>query len=167
MSEAAGATLWWIGDWLAYGDKSFTTDRAGSGRAAYGLHVEVARITGYAEQTLHNAKCVCVALPISRRREGLTFAHAAEIVGRADPKDHEEWIDRVVTEGMSVKALREMLRAEKATVATESGDTRATSFLETTRQYVRDYLAAAGRSFTPAYRAELKKILGPVIKDVG
>lgn len=163
MSEAAGATLWWIGDWLAYGDKSFPT----SGRSAYGLHVEVARITGYAEQTLHNAKCVCTALPFSRRREGLTFGHAAEIVGRADPQDHDKWIDRVLKEGLSVKALREELRADKSTVATEPGDTRAVSFLETTRQYVRDYLAAAGRSFTPAYRAELKKILGPVLKDVG
>jgi len=166
MSEVAGASLWWIGDWLAYGETRFATAGKPSINAARGVCADVAKLTGYAEQTLHNAKCVCRALPLSRRREGLTFTHAAEIVGRSDPSEHDRWIALTLKEGLSRKALRERLRAAKATVPVDPADVRSGSFLETSRQFVRDYLTAS-RSFTPAYRTELRRILAPVVKDLG
>ena len=74
-------------------------------------------------------------------------------------------MDLVEAEGLSIKALREKLRKSTADHAPEANDQGTPSFLETARQFVRDYQSAAGE-FTPAYRKELAKILEPVLRDL-
>ena len=166
VGDLAGATSWVLGDFLAYGDQ-FYLDAKGAKRIPDGLYAEIATRTGFAEQTLRNLKYVCAALPLSRRRDKLTFSHAIEIVSRvSDEKQREQWIDRVVEEGMSSKALREQIRKSQATHKEEPNDVGVSSFLETTRQYVRDFQAESS-AFTPAYRQELLKILAPVLRDLG
>lgn len=164
ISEFAGATSWVLGDFFAYGDQYYT-DKTGAKRVPDGLYAVIATEIGCSEQTLRNAKCVCAALPLSRRRDKLTFSHAVEIVGRADPKDFEKWITLVAETGLSTKALREKLRKATADHAPETNDQGTPSFLETARQFVRDYQSAA-EEFTPAYRKELAKILEPVLHDL-
>lgn len=164
ISELAGATPWVLGDFFAYGDQYYT-DKSGAKRIPDGLYAIIATEIGCSEQTLRNAKCVCAALPLSRRRDKLTFSHAVEIVGRAEPKDFDKWIALVVESGLSTKALREKLRKTTAAYAPEANDQGTPSFLETARQFVRDYQSAA-EEFTPAYRKELAKILEPVLRDL-
>jgi hypothetical protein len=116
-------------------------------------------------QTLTNAKYVCMKLPLSRRREKLTFSNAAEIVGRAPEAQHDYWIAKAVESDLSTRALREELRKSAAKYRAEPADTGRATILEQTRQYARDYLAAAEK-FTPALRAEVRRILEPVLADV-
>jgi hypothetical protein len=165
IGELAGATSWILGDFFAYGDQ-FYTNAKGAKQVPDGLYEKLATEIGVSYGTLANSKYVCTALPLSRRRERLTFGHAQEIVGRSEPKDYDKWIDLAVEGGLSIKALRERMRKATATHLEEPNDKGTGSFLETTRQYVRDYQAAADSKFTPAYRKELMKILAPVLKDL-
>ncbi len=164
LSQVTGAVMWAVGDWLAYGEHNYLKSKWGN-RVPDGLYKEIAARTGYAEQTLTNAKYVCSALEFSRRRENLTFGHAAEIVGRADKEHYEFWMGRVEKDKLSVKSLREQLRLASATYRPEANDTGDKSFLETMTQFARDYQAECSK-FTPAYRAEAKKILAPVLRDL-
>lgn len=165
VADLAGSAAWVIGDFLAYGIATYK-DNIWNNRVPDGLYEKFSSQTGLSIQTLQNAKYVCSALPISRRREKLTFAHAAEIVGRAPEGQVDFWIAKAVDEGLSVKALREALRKSSAQHRDEPVDRGEPSFLEASRQYVRDYLASDPSSFTPAYRAELLRILEPVLRDL-
>jgi hypothetical protein len=157
--------MWRLGDWFNYGQSNYGKSKWGD-RTPDNLYDQIAGQVGLSAVTLKNAKYVCAALPLSRRRDKLTFSHAQEIVGRVDPKDFDFWINKVVTEGIKVKALREQLRKASASYKPEENDVGVKSFLETTRQYVRDFMAENSK-FTPAYRAELLKILAPVLRDLG
>ncbi len=159
-----GAATWIIGDFLAYGLENYK-DKEWGKRVPDGLYEKYAAQTGLTVQTLTNAKYVCLKLPRSRRREKLTFAHAAEIVGRVPEGQFDYWIDRAITEDLSVKALREKLRESKAEVRPEPNDAGESTFLETARQFARDYLTAAPK-WKPAYRVEVRKILAPVFDDL-
>src|SRR5258708_5756370 len=57
-----GASLFWLGDWLAYGEKCW----------AY-TYAEIAEKTGYDTATLHNAAYVCKWVNPHGRREKLSF----------------------------------------------------------------------------------------------
>jgi hypothetical protein len=159
LSDLAGAMMWMLGDFFAYGDHLYT-DKNGAKRMPAGIYAEIAAQTGYDEQTLRSMKYVAAAIPLWRRRNSLTFSHAREIVGRTEPDQHDFWIAKVETERMSSKSLREQIRKAKALYQPEPNDTAANSFLETARQFDRDFRAWAGSpKFTPKYRAEVAKIL--------
>jgi hypothetical protein len=165
VSELSKAATWLLGDWLAYGVHTYGTSHW-NGRVPHELYERLSLETGYAEQTLQNARCVCQKIPRSRRREHVSFSHAVEIAGRVqDPDDIEGWLDFVAGGGVTVKALRERLREANREALPEHGDTGVTSFLETARQFSRDYSAAQPR-MTPTLRAELRKVLGPVLRDL-
>ena len=164
LADTSRSVVWFLGDWLAHGHQHFSESHWG-GRPPAELYARIAQETGYAEQTLQNARAVCKKLPVSRRRDNLTFSHAAEIVGRCeDPADYEGWIDYVAQGGVSVKALRTRLRQDGATVKAEANDVGVTTVLEITRQFVRDYQAEG--DLTPGMRVELRKILAPVLRDL-
>lgn len=165
LGDVAGSTPWLLGDFFAYGDK-FYSGAKGVKQVPDGIYTKLADAIGMSPGTLKNAKYVCLALPGSRRRDRISFGHAQEIVGRAEPQDFEKWMDLVEAEGLSQKALRERLRKATAVHAEEPNDKGTSSFLETTRQFVRDYQSAANGKFTPAYRKELMKILAPVLQDL-
>jgi hypothetical protein len=94
-SRASG---WWLGDWVRFGAKH------------YGLSVaEAAQITGYEEQTLYNMVSIAAKFPVSRRRENLSWSHHVDVA--ALPGDQQDgWLDRAVSERMSVQELRKALR---------------------------------------------------------
>jgi hypothetical protein len=155
---------WAIGDWLVYGNDRFRKSHWGD-REPSELYADISEKTGLAEQTLRNAATVCRRLPISRRRDHVTFSHAVEIVGRADPDEHEAWVDYVSQGGVSVRQLRDRLRRDHAEHAPERADAGTTSIFETTRQFARDYNAARS-GMTPVMRVELRKILAPIFRDL-
>ena len=162
LKDLNAASPWFLGDWLAYGVAKYTSTHW-SGKMPEGLYKKLAAQIGLSEQTLANLKCVCVALPPSRRREGLTITHALEIIGRCkDPKVQDRWVAAAVEDGLTVKELRCAIKAAQATAKPETGDRGTTSLLEVCRQFVRDFGAHA-EDASPEVRKEAAKILKPVL----
>lgn len=91
---------WWIGDWLRYGNH------------AYGeRYVRAARITGYDAQTLMNMVYVASHFPPTRRRGSLSWSHHAELAS-LESDEQDAWLDRAEAERLSVRCLRQELRAQ-------------------------------------------------------
>ncbi len=163
--ETAGSVMWLIGDWLAFGHDKFQDTRWGK-RVPSELYAQIAARTGYAEQTLQNARWVCSKIPLAQRRETLTFTHAAEIVGRSQPKDYPQWIAKVETEGMSARELREQLRRASSKFTVEPHDSGTSSILEQARQFSRDFAAASRDGLSPRVKGELRSILATTLREL-
>ena len=95
------ASAWWIGDWLAYGVRTFP-DR-------YRTAIEA---TGFEYQTLRNYAWVAGRFPPRRRRPGLSFGHHAEVAA-LDGVDQETWLMRSTANGWTRAELRRRLRAAR------------------------------------------------------
>jgi len=92
---------WWIGDWLRYGN------------ARYGeRYSRATRITGYDRQTLMNYVYVTTRFEPSRRWESLSWSHHAELAALPEA-DQDELLSRAEAERMSVRDVRELLRAKR------------------------------------------------------
>ena len=72
----------WLGDALAYGEAG--------GR---GFITECAAATGINPGTLRNAKMICLRIPVSCRRDTLSWTHHCEVgIAFADPQEIERWL---------------------------------------------------------------------------
>ncbi len=92
LKEIEGAVMWWIGDWLNFGE------------AGYGeTYSQALSDFDYEKGTLQNAKYVAGAIECSRRREVLTFGHHQAALGSDDPNAVLEWAEE---NGASVRELR-------------------------------------------------------------
>jgi hypothetical protein len=91
----------WLGDVLAYGETG--------GR---GLITECAAATGINPGTLRNAKMVCLRIPVSCRRDTLSWTHHCEVgIAFANPPEIERWLAVAEAEGLSAMALRRRIRS--------------------------------------------------------
>lgn len=88
---------WIIGDWLVYGEEKLGK-----------TYPELAQITHYSEKTLRNLAAVARAVPMSRRRDTLSFGHHAAIAALPAP-GQQQWLDYAAEQGLSVMALRRAL----------------------------------------------------------
>ncbi len=95
------ASTWWIGDWLAYGLKTYP-DR-------YRAAIEA---TGFGYQTLRNYAWVAGRFPPRRRRAGLSFGHHADVAA-LDEVDQETWLMRAALNTWTRAELRRQLRAAR------------------------------------------------------
>jgi hypothetical protein len=94
----------WLGDVLAYGETG--------GR---GLITECATATGINPGTLRNAKMVCLRIPVSCRRDTLSWTHHCEVgIAFADPQEIERWLTIAESEDLSAMALRRRIRSHMA-----------------------------------------------------
>jgi N6-adenosine-specific RNA methylase IME4 len=103
LARIHGAMLWWIGDWLLYGER------------AYGeKYAEALEATPYEYGTLRNAKVVAEAIALSRRRDNLTWAHHQE-VAPLEPADQDRWLDwtSAIHPPHTVQDLRKAIRTWK------------------------------------------------------
>ena len=101
----------WLGDVLAYGEAG--------GR---GLIAECAAATGINPGTLRNAKMVCLRIPVSCRRDTLSWTHHCEVgITFADPQAIERWLAVAESEGLSAMALRRRIRAHVASLREQRG----------------------------------------------
>jgi hypothetical protein len=97
--------------WLAYGEAG--------GR---GLITECAAATGINAGTLRNAKMVCLRIPVSCRRDTLSWTHHCEVgIAFADPQEIERWLAVAESEGLSAMALRRRIRAHAASLREQRG----------------------------------------------
>ena len=97
----ARSAMWWVGDWLRYGERRFGE-----------RYAQAVEATGFALQTLRNAVWVCEKIPPSERRPSLDFGHH-EAVAPLEPHQRRELLERAETEGMSVREVREQARRVK------------------------------------------------------
>jgi hypothetical protein len=109
LGLAGRSAGWWIGDWVRYG-----TARYGSKYAA------AARVTGYDRQTMMNMVYVATRFEFSRRRENLSWSHHAELAAM-DIDEQERWLNRAITERLSVRDLRDLLVATRQPGRSRSG----------------------------------------------
>jgi hypothetical protein len=96
------ASAWWVGDLLAYGADKWS-DR----------YHEAASLSGYTEETLRNRVWVSRAVPLSRRRDTLTYSAHVEVAS-LPADDQVEWLDRAEVEELSAHALRRKIQESKA-----------------------------------------------------
>lgn len=96
----ANASLWWLGDWLAFGQEKY-------GRR----YRDAVALTGLDYKTLRNYTVVARRFELSRRRDKLSFQHHAEVCALADA-DQDRWLDRAELGGWSRNALRGSVRSE-------------------------------------------------------
>jgi hypothetical protein len=110
----ANCSAWWLGDWLVYGEQ------------AYGDRYQQAIAdTSLSYQTLRNYAWVARALPVSRRRDTLSFGHHIEVA--ALPEDEQDvWLARAEQLNWSCRKLRRALQAAKSTNRRTSGDEAST-----------------------------------------
>lgn len=104
LGAVSRVSNWWVGDWLQYG------------AARWGeKYAEAARITGHDAKTLRNYAYVARQFDLSRRRDTLTWSHHAEVAG-LEPHEQDRWLDRALTDKLSVADLRtELLSSQRST----------------------------------------------------
>jgi hypothetical protein len=68
LRRAEGGILWWVGDWLNYGETRYGE-----------TYTRAAEDTGLEYQTLRDAKWVSGAIGLSRRRVSLSWSHHREV----------------------------------------------------------------------------------------
>lgn len=100
LAARANTTVWWLGDWLAFGQQSFER------------YPEAVAATGLRYQTLRNYASVARRYSLERRRANLTFQHHAEVASLSDA-DQDRWLDRAADEGWSAHELRRHLQETK------------------------------------------------------
>lgn len=103
-SIAKQSLAFYVGDWLNYGDTTFTdmADR----------YAEAIEATGYNKGTLYNCKRVAQAFPPDRRKEELTWSHHA-VVAPLPQADQDYLLETAVQDDLTVAQLRQLVAAMK------------------------------------------------------
>jgi hypothetical protein len=116
------SSLWWIGDWLAYGHRMLNIteeeremEQRQLTRIERGIIDEVANEMGMSKGRLHNLKSAAMRVIPSRRREDVTMTHAIEILSVVPDSQYEYWADKVSKDRLSTRELRGELRKSLAT----------------------------------------------------
>lgn len=105
LIRVAQSAMWWLGDYLAYGEARWPDKWA-----------QVIEATGYSEQTLKNALWVSTRIPPSERRLDVPFSqHRA--VASLDPQPRRKLLDEAATRNLSEYEVRTRVREIKAEVA--------------------------------------------------
>jgi N6-adenosine-specific RNA methylase IME4 len=146
--ELAGRTLgkiersvsWWIGDWWAFGEFKFRCGKK---------IIEADDWDGPSYGAVRNASVVCRSVPMSRRRDTLSFAHHTEIAALSPAEGDAllDWAEEPIAltgKPRSTRELRGEVNRRRVTIGSQpSDDTCTTTDLEA--------LAASGRRFGCIY----------------
>lgn len=101
IARAHKSAGWWVADWLAYGET----------RADWKEKLQqVVDVTGYDPETAMNFKNLGENIPPSRRRADVDISKHF-VVQRLAPKEQEKWLERTAERGLSVRDLRNEIRA--------------------------------------------------------
>ncbi len=103
LRELTNSSAWWLADWLIFGE------------AAYGWrrYQEAIERTGLDYQTLRNYTWVARRFEHHRRRDGLSFAHHAEVTRLSVP-EQDYWLRKAEQRNWSRNELRRAIRASLA-----------------------------------------------------
>lgn len=101
LLEAAESVMWWVGDWLNYGE------------AHYGsTYTAAAEWTGLDPGTLADAKWVAKAIETSDRSEVLSWSHH-RAVAALQPSDRAALLNSAAEEGWTRERLQAEVRASR------------------------------------------------------
>jgi hypothetical protein len=114
----AESSVWWIADWLLYGETTF-----------HDRYREAITRTSLDYQTLRNYVWVARRFDLSRRRDNLSFGHHAEVAALNRP-EQDFWLRKADELGWSRNELRRQVRQSLR----ERGD-RDSSRLRRGREY--------------------------------
>jgi hypothetical protein len=109
ISKMSSASVWWLGDWLLYGQQAFGQ--------RYRSAVEM---TGFDYKTLRNYAWVARKFEVSRRRDTLSFQHHAEVASLPEPVQ-DLWLSRAER----MRWSRNELRRQLATARNDGDGSRA------------------------------------------
>lgn len=115
----------WIGDWVNYGQSAYFKNYdevmdvfAKEGKGDY----------GYEKTTLENFASVAKHVPISLRREKLTFGHHAVVAGM-EAIDQDVWLAKAVMNSWSIAELTREIRDKAKSKSTGELNSTANVFL--------------------------------------
>ncbi|MEV7543504.1 LmbU family transcriptional regulator [Streptomyces sp. NPDC089915] len=103
LRELGNSSAWWLADWLRFGEATYGWRR----------YKEAIERTGLDYQTLRNYAWVARRFDHHRRRDGLSFAHHAE-VARLAPPEQDYWLRKAEQQKWSRNELRRAVRASLA-----------------------------------------------------
>jgi len=119
----------WLGDLLNYGE------------AAYGeKYSQAIDATGLSYSTLANVASVAKRVPISRRREDLTFGHH-EAVAKLEPQQQVDWLEHAAVTG----TRRDDLRTQIKSAGTQASNPRVKLWLLVECNDIADQVALRDR----------------------
>jgi len=98
----AEASMWWVGDWLLYGEHHYGEKYA-----------QAIEATGYGLSTLKNYQWVADRFPPEARREELSHTHHVAAAS-LDESARADLLQRAVEEGMTSGEVRGRVKALKA-----------------------------------------------------
>jgi hypothetical protein len=149
-----------IGDLLAYNEGKY-----------HGQISDYAEAAGLAAGTLRDAKMVCLRIPLSCRRDTLSWAHHVEI-GKAytDLVQINAWLDRAEREKLSRKNLRQLICLGKSkkhqapSPSAQNHSVNAFALLRELRASVRQIMSQSDlwRSWSPATCQSILNDIGPL-----
>jgi N6-adenosine-specific RNA methylase IME4 len=93
--------MWWLGDCLRYGERNYGE-----------MYSHALETTGFAYQTLADAKWLSGEFEFSRRRENLQWSHHREVAA-LDPPEQDRLLEEAAASGWSKKALRAQVQKFK------------------------------------------------------
>lgn len=96
-----GGLLWWIGDWINFGESRYGD-----------TYKDAIAATGYSYGTLANAAYVAKSVKLHARRENLSYALHCEIAGLSEA-EQERWLDIAEQQELDRAELRASIKAGK------------------------------------------------------
>lgn len=116
---AEGGVQWWVGDWMKYGEESFSL-----------TYQQAAEATGYSNGTLRNCAWVSETFPLSRRHDDCSWSHHMEVAS-LEPDLADALLITAAREGLTRNELRaEVQRFKNAVGEMPSEETCSTASLE-------------------------------------
>lgn len=109
LTALSASFAWCVGDWLVFG-RSRYPNRYKHAVEAMGLDY----------QTLRNYAWVAGCVDVSRRRDGLSFQHHAEVAALT-PQEQDEWLSRAAERKWTRNALRRAMRGAPAGQPADKG----------------------------------------------
>lgn len=101
LQIAHRSILWWIGDFLAYGERRFGEDYA-----------QAVADLGHSTETIRVAKWVSERVEPERRRAALSWSHHREVAS-LDPEKQARLLDAAEVDGWSSRRLHEEVQGGK------------------------------------------------------
>lgn len=94
LQQMERSLQWWIGDWLRYGEDAFGE-----------TYAQAIEATGMKVQRLMDYAWVSRALPVSARKENLSWTHHKIVAGLPE-EERAQWLERAEEDGLSTQELR-------------------------------------------------------------
>lgn len=140
------STLWWVGDWLIFGEAVYGHEASqGIEATTSERYSEAERVTGLAHGTLMNVRSICASIAKPRRRSELGFWIHGE-VAKLDPADQAKWLEEAIEAGMTKQQLREAIRESlRGPEAEDEGDEPTPAAEEASGPTISEQIETAAR----------------------